>query len=259
MAVAATSFNPQGTTNPDGSTNWGQLLTGLLSAGTGYASSQGQASAINSGQQQGLDYQKMVMQAIGSQYGPQAGAGVGAVGALSRDLGLGGGAPDFSQFYNMPGYQFAVGQGTQALQRAASAQGNLYTPQTLANVGQYVTGTAAQDYNTYIQQLMGVANLGQQANQGISSAQLQTGANVSQELQNKGAANASGVAGSAGAISSAIGSIPWGNVAKYVSTNWFGGNSSPSVGANASGVNASGASADAAFNSDNPYTSDTNP
>ena len=52
-----------------------------------------------------------------------------------------------SMVQNDPAYQFAVSQGTQALQRTAAAQGNTLSAATNEAVGQYVAGTANQFYN----------------------------------------------------------------------------------------------------------------
>jgi hypothetical protein len=128
-----------------------------------------------------------------------------AFSALGSTLGINGQPANYSNFENMPGYQFSVQQGTQAINRAAAAGGDLYTPNTQAAVGQYVTGTASQDYNNYVSQLMQAAGFGQSANQTLTGANLTTGGNVSQLQQNSGNAQASGVAGSAGAISSLLG------------------------------------------------------
>jgi hypothetical protein len=104
--------------------------------------------------------------------------------ALGSVLGVNGQPADYSQFYNMPGYQFAVNAGTQAINNQASAQGSLYTPNTLASVGQYVTGTADQDYNTYVNQLLSSAGLGSTANQTTANADLNTaGQSTSAALQ----------------------------------------------------------------------------
>lgn len=175
---------------------------------------------------------------ISSLFAPQTTTGNDAFNTLGSTLGLNGQPANYSNFTNMPGYQFAVQQGTQAINHAATAGGNAYTPGTMAAVGQYVTGTAAQDYNTYVGQLMSAAGYGASANNTLAGAQLQTtgnvgqanlttagnvgnanlttagnltssnlttGTNTSQLQQNMGNAQASGVSGSAGAISSLLG------------------------------------------------------
>ena len=197
--------NSSGTATTDGSL--GSLLTSALTASAGVYGSQNAAQAQQQADVAAMGTQQTAMGNISSYWQPQQTAGVGAVNALSAAQGLNGAAPDYSGFENMPGYQFAIQQGTQAAERAASAQGSAYTPNTAINVGNYVTGTAMQDYNTYIQQLLSTAGLGSTANQNLQGAQLQTSANISQLQQNTGQAQASGVTGSSNAVAGQIGNV----------------------------------------------------
>lgn len=140
---------------------------------------------------------------------PGLGGGYGATGTASYNpppgsttTGAGsGGSPNFSAFFNSPGYQFAQQQGQQAINRGAAASGNLYSSNTLANLSNYSSGLASQQYNNYVQQLFGIAGLGGSAST-AGGAQAITGANnVAGSLQNAGNAEASGVAGAAGSLS----------------------------------------------------------
>jgi hypothetical protein len=140
-------------------------------------------------------------------YGAQTSAGNNAFNALQ---GLQGGTTtpaSYANFENSPGYQYAISQGTQAIQRQAAATGQGYTPNTEAAVGQYVTGTASQNYNNYVSQLLSTAQLGSAGNQGLASANTTIGGNISQLMQSEGQAQAGGVAGSAGAVSSVLGGV----------------------------------------------------
>jgi hypothetical protein len=176
---------------------------------------------------------------------------MGAMTTLGSTLGTSGGPANYSNFLNMPGYQFAVQQGTQAIDRQASATGNLYTPNTLDAVGKYVAGTAMGDYNTYVQQLMGVAGFGVNANQNIGQAQI-----------NKGTAQAGGYAGTAGSIGSFLGQNSSGiGSAINNGINYLGGSNSP----NASGVTAGGggspypSAAGGSYNPDGTYNPPASP
>lgn len=98
--------------------------------------------------------------------------------ALTNILGGGAnGASQTAQFDNTPGYQFAVGQGQNAINRQAAASGGLYSTSTLAGLSQYNTGMASQNYNNYVNQLMSMAGLGNQAAGVASNAAVNTGAN----------------------------------------------------------------------------------
>lgn len=54
---------------------------------------------------------------------------------------------DPSMVANDPAYQFAVSQGSKALERTAAAKGQTLAPATQEAIGQYVSGTASQFYN----------------------------------------------------------------------------------------------------------------
>ena len=195
-----------GTSTPATSASGGldSLLGSLLGSGASVYGAQNAAEAQNNGILAGIGTQNQTMGNINNLFSTQVGAGNGAFNALNSALGTGGNAPDPSVFYNQPGYQFAVNQGTQAIQRAASATGNLYTPNTLTNIGQYVTGTASQNYNNYISQLLSTAGLGAQGNNALSTANLQTGGNISQLQQNSGVVQGAGVNSAAGSIGGAL-------------------------------------------------------
>ena len=165
-------------------------LPGLLQAGAttgaGFAASNAQVGALNNA----ITTQQNTLGNIGNIWSNQQSLGQGADTSLGSALGTNGQPANYSNFYNMPGYQFAVNQGTQAIQRQAAAMGSAYTPNTAAAVGQYVTNTASQDYNTYISQLMGAAGLGSTANTQLQGANINAGNNISTLQQNIGQAQA---------------------------------------------------------------------
>lgn len=100
---------------------------------------------------------------------------------------LGPGATGASQqatYANTPGYQFAVQQGQNAINRQAAASGNLYSTSTLAGLSQYNTGMASQNYNNYVGQLMSMAGLGNQAAQNTAGLNVTTGQGVAQSYNN---------------------------------------------------------------------------
>lgn len=191
--------------NPTG--GLGSLLTGLTGlAGTGASiyGAQNAAEDVSSADTSAINTQKSTMGNIQSTYAPQTALGTGAMNTLATSLGTNGAAPNYSAFMNMPGYGFAVQQGTQAAERQAAAMGNAGNSGTAAMIGNQITGTAMGDYNTYIGQLQSAAGLGAQANTGVASGFLNTGENISNLQQNSGEAQASGVAGAAGAVSNAL-------------------------------------------------------
>lgn len=136
-----------------------------------------------------------------------------------------------------PGYKFRLDQGNKALENSAAARGGLFSGGTAKALDDYNQGSASQEYqNTYnrslqnyntnyntftndqtntFNRLMALFNGGQvSANQlsasGITSANnaanigLTSAANIGQQLNNAGAATASGYVGRANAINGAI-------------------------------------------------------
>jgi hypothetical protein len=95
-------------------------------------------------------------------------------------------------------------QGEQAINRGASASGNLYSTSTLLGLNNYAQGAASQQYQGYVSNLMNLANLGQGATNATAQAGLSTANNVSAAQLGVGNAQASGILGSSGAMSSGI-------------------------------------------------------
>lgn len=177
----------------------------LLGTGAQLYGQQNAAQAITDANQTAANTQQQYLGTAGSYYQPYLATGAGAETALGSALGTNGAAPDYSGFENMPGYQFAIQQGTQAIQRQAAASGSAYTPNTQAAVGQYVTGTAMQDYNTYIQQLQQAAGVGQTSANQIGNMTYSTGANISQLAANSGQAQAGLYTGAGQTVGGALG------------------------------------------------------
>jgi hypothetical protein len=92
-----------------------------------------------------------------------------------------------SDLQNSPGYQFTLAQGQQAIQRAAAAQGGLFSSGTLKSLAGYTTGTAEQYFNDAYNQALGtystntntalqkINSLQQLANLGYSGTAAQAG------------------------------------------------------------------------------------
>lgn len=177
-------------------------LGSMLGTAANIYGTQNAAEAATHGNEAAIGTQQGTMGNINSIYGQQQGLGNGAFNTLASTLGTGGGPANYSNFLNMPGYQFAVNQGTQAIQRQATTgtNGGAYSPNEQIAVGQYVTGTAMQDYNTYVNQLMGAGNFGAQANSNLGNLSFNTGQNVSQLQSNIGQNQAGGYTGGAGFI-----------------------------------------------------------
>lgn len=168
--------------------------------------------------------------------GTAAGTGAAADNNLATYLGLNGQPADFSQFYNTPGYQFAVQQGTNAINSQAAASGSAFTPNTLAAVGNYVQGAASTNYNNYINNLLQTSGQGITAGQGVVNSNtslaeagvnsnLNTGSSIAQLQGAQGSANASGALNQSGIISSALSGLGGASGIGALLTNLMGGSS----------------------------------
>lgn len=129
-------------------------------------------------------------------YAPQ-----GQIGTL---LGMnpGGSAAQLQALRNTPGYQFAVDQGGQALDRSAASRGLLLSGGQLKDVTSYGQGMADQLFGTTLSQLQsygtalsGMSSLGENAAAQTGNAGATAANAAGQFQQNAGTANASATAG----------------------------------------------------------------
>ena len=210
-------------------------LPGVLQAGATSAGALAASNAQVNADQNAITTQQGNLGNINNIWSTQQQLGQGADTALGSALGTNGQPANYSNFENMPGYSFAVSQGTQAIQRQAAAMGNAYTPNTAAAVGQYVTGTASQDYNTYISQLMGAAGLGSTANTALQTGSQQSSNNISQLQQNIGQAQAGAYSSVGSAASGLFGANGAGTSLINAAGRALGGGSSGSGGSSSSG------------------------
>lgn len=98
---------------------------------------------------------------------PYQQAGTESLNRLMGALGLPGGEQTPGGLNELlastPGYQFRMDQGTQALNRAANAGGNLYSGGTGKALVGYGQGLASDYWGQYLNELAGVTGMGQQA------------------------------------------------------------------------------------------------
>jgi len=128
-----------------------------------------------------------------------------------------------------PGYQFALQQGTTALDKGAAARGNLLSGSEGTALQQYGQGlgeqnyqqvynNALQNYNTNYQSLLGGSQLGQQAigeqgqlgqagAQNLAGIDLTGGLQQAQQVNNAANARASGYLGKSAALNGMVDSI----------------------------------------------------
>lgn len=160
---------------------------------------------------------------------PYQAAGSTAANNLTNILNTPFQAPTLAQAEQTPGYQFTLGQGTQAINENAAANGTLLSGNTgvaLQNYGQGLASTTyQQDYQNALNTYQANANtalqgtqlgqsstaelgqLGQAGAQNLANVDLTGAQQQAQQLNNAAAARASGYLGSAAAWSNAAGGL----------------------------------------------------
>lgn len=105
-------------------------------------------------------------------YDPYSKAGGLGLGMLQNALGLKGAAGNAAAqnaFQTGPGYQFALSQGLQGVDRGASAKGLLGSGNAAMALNDYAQGMANQEYGNWLSRLGGLSQMG------LSAAAGQTG------------------------------------------------------------------------------------
>lgn len=230
----------------------GSIINGII--GSGAASKAANAGVQGAQAAQTLEQQNQT-NALNTQAGvsntttaaeqPYQQLGQNATSALESQLGNFK-APTLAQAQQTPGYQFALQQGTQAIDENAAANGTLMSGNTGTALQQFGQGLATtsyqQDYNnalsTYqanVNPLLQASNLGLQSTGQVGAFGQQaanTTANIdltgaqqqAQQINNAAAARASGYLGSAaateGAISGAFGDVGGGLAAGTNLPGW---------------------------------------
>lgn len=230
----------------------GDFFTGKNASDAAHKAAKTQATAAEQAQalelqnqQKAQDFQTGVWQGTQQNEQPYIQAGQTSVNNLSRlandpsfsTYGQTFQAPTLEQAEQMPGYQFQLQQGTDAITKQAAATGNLMSGNTGKALEDYGQGLASTDYgNLYNQALqtymtnynvwnndtnnqfnreatvsgMGQTAAGQEGALGQSAAgnmagiDLTGGAQQAQQINNAAAARASGYVGGANAWNSAI-------------------------------------------------------
>lgn len=112
----------------------------------------------------------------------------------------GGTAGMLATLRNYPGYQWALSQGQAAQDASAAARGLTLSGGQIAANQQYGQGMADQLFNQYYGQLMGTAQLGENAAAGSGSLGAAAAGQAGQAQYASGVANASGIAGATNQI-----------------------------------------------------------
>jgi hypothetical protein len=194
----------------------GSIGSAVIGSNAATSAADTQAAAAKSAQ----DTQLQMFQTAQTAQQPYNMVGQSAVNSLADLYSLpnsgnpnssgGGTAPgtlnpaSLNAFTNSPDYQFALQQGTQAMQRSAAAGGTLISGGQLKAGQEFGQGLATQQFGNYYNRLLSLAQIGQSAASGVSNAAVTSGANIGNSIQAGGQATASGIVGSANAIAGGL-------------------------------------------------------
>jgi hypothetical protein len=167
-----------------------------------------QADAATQAAQTAANAQMQGLQFIQKQEQPYQQAGQQALSQYQALLN--GGAANFD-ISKLPGYNFEMQQGQQALQNSAAARGGALSGNTIQATQQFGQGLASTQFQQYMQQLAGLTNMGQNA------ASL-TGQAGNAAIAGAGASLASGQQAAGNATAAA-----YGNIASIIGGNAFNG------------------------------------
>lgn len=134
---------------------------------------------------------------------PYMSGGSNAFASLANLMGMGGpeaSANMLAGLKNYPGYQFALSQGTQALDRSAASRGMMLSGGQLKDVTAYGQGMGSQLFGNYYNQLMGMSQLGESAAAGAGSLGQQAAGQAGQFGMMGAQAQAGGYMGMANAF-----------------------------------------------------------
>lgn len=176
---------------------------GVLGAGASIFAASEQASAAN----KATDTQLQMYNQTRSDLMPYQNAGGTALTSLMSLLGLSPGSnssTQLQQLRNTPGYQFALQQGQQGLDRSAAARGLSLSGGQIKDTINYNQGMADQLYGSTVNQYMGVAGLGENAAAQTGNAATQTGRGMANTQLAAGQDWASGITGAANNLGGAL-------------------------------------------------------
>jgi hypothetical protein len=160
------------------------------------------ADAQSSADKAAIAAQNQRYQQAQTNLSPYMGAGANALNLQTAYLN-----GDTSGFTNSPDYQFAVQQGTKALDAGAASKGNLWGGGADADRISLGQGLATQYANNYWNKISGLANTGLGAATSLANFGQNNANSVGGYLQNSGQAQASGTVGQANAYGNVLGQL----------------------------------------------------
>lgn len=174
---------------------WSLAIPALAAGGTALLASNASKSAAKTAaaaSDRAADVQLQMFEQNRADLAPYREAGGRGLAAYEASLGQG--------FQQSPGYQFAFGEGVNAIDRGASARGLLNSGARLRELTRFGQGMANQEFGNYQNRLAALAGIGQTATGQTAQLGAQTAGNVGNAMMAGGQAAAQGQIGQANAI-----------------------------------------------------------
>lgn len=178
-------------------------IAGVAAAGIGAYGSMSAANSQKHAAQNAADTQLNMYNQTRQDLLPFMQGGANAFSNLSSLLGYNGTANTsgmLSALEQYPGYQFALDQGTQALDRSAASRGLLLSGGQLKDLTAYGQGMGSQLFNNYFNQNQQLASLGENAAAQTGNIGNAAAANAGSAQMAAGTAAASGTSALTNAI-----------------------------------------------------------
>lgn len=193
---------------------------------------QGMFNTIQQNESPWVQTGSQAQNALAQYYGLAGTGGTAGTGATA------GATPDYNSILsNLPGYQFQLQQGTQAVDQNLAASGLLQSGAAGKALQTYGQGLASQYANTYTSGLAGLSQLGQAGAAGVASAGMnsanQQGANdlYSGNASAAGTANATNAIGTGlSGLASSYGASQYNPYSYATNANNYGSEFTPAAG-----------------------------
>lgn len=195
---------------PQGATALGGILSGLLGSLAQSNAASNASDAQSAAAQAGIAEQRRQFDAVRALLQPYVSAGTGALTGQQNLLGLNGAAAQqgaYDMVNNSPAMTSLTQTGENAILQNASATGGLRGGNTQAALAQFRPALLSQLIQNQFQNLGGLTSVGANAAAGTGNAGMQTGNNVSNLLQQQGAAQAGNALAQGRAQTNALGAL----------------------------------------------------
>lgn len=173
----------------------GRAIGAITGSNAAAAGAEAAAESQGAAAQAGIAEQRRQFDALQNLLSPFVTGGTGAFTAQQNLIGLGGAdaqSQAIQALQNSPQFAALQKQGEDAILANAAATGGLRGGNTQDALARYRPALLSQMIDQQYQRLGGLAGMGQASAAGVGAAGQQTGSNISQLLQQQGAATAGG-------------------------------------------------------------------